>query len=63
LYSGIGGHFNKKDIQSALLWVLNQSDGDNSLVEIADRSGLDLELIHQASLSLHAVGLLEELKI
>jgi aminopeptidase-like protein len=63
LYSGSGGHFADKDFQMALLWVLNQSDGENSLLNIAKKSGLDFEILYQASLSLQKVGLLDEVQV
>ena len=31
--------------QLAMLWVLNLSDGENSLLDIADRSGMPFALI------------------
>lgn len=63
LYSGSGGQFADKDFQMALLWVLNQSDGENSLLNIAKKSGLDFEILYQASLSLQKVGLLDEVQV
>jgi aminopeptidase-like protein len=45
-----------------LLWVLNQSDGMNSLLDIADRSGLAFDEVKQAADSLVACGLLKELE-
>lgn len=35
--------------QQPLLWVLNMSDGKHSLLDIADRSGLDFESLRQAA--------------
>jgi aminopeptidase-like protein len=42
----------------AMLWVLNQSDGSRSLLEIAERSGLKFALIERASALLMENGLL-----
>ena len=39
LYRSAGGAVATPDDERALLWVLNQSDGDASLLDIADRSG------------------------
>ena len=39
LYSVMGGT-NIKQLEMAMLWVLNQSDGTHSLLDIAERSGL-----------------------
>jgi aminopeptidase-like protein len=41
-----------------MLWVLNQSDKQNSLLDIAIRSGLRFSLIRQAAQSLLSHGLL-----
>ena len=41
-----------------MLWVLNQSDGRNSLLDIADRSGLPLPVISDVALRLAAAKLL-----
>jgi aminopeptidase-like protein len=46
----------------ALLWVLNQSDGNRSLLDIADRSGLSFSSLRQAALTLQEHGLLELLE-
>ncbi|MEC3976530.1 DUF4910 domain-containing protein [Amycolatopsis sp. H20-H5] len=40
LYSSLGGRSDAKEAQMAMLWVLNLSDGDHSLLDIAERSGL-----------------------
>jgi aminopeptidase-like protein len=44
----------------ALLWVLNFSDGRNSLLDIAERSGLEFSAIKKAADSLAKTNLLEE---
>ena len=48
------------DEQLALLWVLNQSDGDRSLLDIAERSGLSLDAIRAAVDRLAGGGLVAE---
>lgn len=45
----------------AYLWVLNLSDGRNSLLDIAERSGLSFSALHDAATSLLDAGLLREL--
>jgi aminopeptidase-like protein len=40
--------------------VLNQSDGERSLLDIAKRSGLDFGMIRTVAQSLEAAGLLAE---
>ena len=44
----------------AMLWVLNQSDGGPSLLDIADRAGLPFSRIREAADRLAAAGLLEK---
>jgi aminopeptidase-like protein len=43
-----------------MLWVLNQSDGSHSLLDIAEQSGYDFESLKQAADLLHEHGLLKE---
>lgn len=45
LYSAIGGDLDKATKQLAMLWVLNQSDGTKSLLDIARQSGVNFTLI------------------
>jgi aminopeptidase-like protein len=42
----------------AMLWVLNLSDGDHDLLQIAERAGLDFMVVHSAAERLIAHGLL-----
>lgn len=55
LYNSIGTS------KFAILWVLNMSDGNHSLLDIADRAGLDFESIKEAAITLQEKGLLTEL--
>jgi aminopeptidase-like protein len=57
LFRQIGGT-QPGDFEHALLWVLNQSDGRHSLLDIAERSGLEFELLARAADALLAVDLL-----
>ena len=41
---------------NARLWVLNLSDGEHSLLDIAERSGVAFAAIHQAAELLHEAG-------
>ena len=43
-----------------MLWVLNQSDGDNDLLEIAEKSSMPFEQIARAAAILREHGLLVE---
>ena len=57
LYRRIGG----KDIATenmAMLWVLNFSDGTQSILDIAERSNLPFEVVRRAAQLLQAQGLL-----
>lgn len=61
LYSAIGGT-NVEQLEMALLWTLNLSDGVSSLLDIAERSGLDFGVLTKASELLVQHGLLNELQ-
>jgi aminopeptidase-like protein len=49
LYRQISGQENHAVLQTALLWVLNLADGRHSLLDMAERSGMDFELVAQAA--------------
>jgi aminopeptidase-like protein len=59
LYDHMGGASSVEAGRLALLWVLNQSDGSKSLLEIAERSGLAFRDVAFATSRLAAAGLLE----
>jgi aminopeptidase-like protein len=60
LYRTIGGDESGRARELALLWVLNLSDGEHSLLDIAERSGMSFAAIREAAGALLEVGLLEE---
>jgi len=60
LYRAMGGNRDEKLQETAILWVLNQSDGEHSLLDIAERSGLAFDTIHDAAGLLLCHGLLKE---
>jgi aminopeptidase-like protein len=60
LYAPIGGSTAPPD-RMATLWVLNLSDGSNTLLDVAERSGLPFVAIADAARALQHVGLLAEL--
>jgi aminopeptidase-like protein len=60
LYQAIGGQKDGKSREIAMLWVLNLSDGDNTLLDISDRSGIRFALIKEAADLLAKQGLLKE---
>jgi aminopeptidase-like protein len=59
LYKAIGGHADSKSQEMAMLWVCNLSDGNYSLLDIAERSGLPFRTIQSAADLLTANGLLK----
>jgi aminopeptidase-like protein len=59
LYPATGGETAREE-QLAMLWVLNQSDGTASVLDIADRSGLSLSVISDAASRLEGAGLLSD---
>ena len=60
LYEKTGGENESKVKQLAMLWVLNLSDGKNTLLDISDRSGLQFDLIKDAADTLLEHRLLTE---
>jgi aminopeptidase-like protein len=58
LYEAIGGRADERLNQTALLWVLNLSDGGHSLLDIAERSGMPFASIRHAATLLQDRGLL-----
>jgi aminopeptidase-like protein len=59
LYKAIGGHAENKSQEMAMLWVCNLSDGNYSLLDIAERSGLPFNTIKSAADLLTTNGLLK----
>ena len=59
LYGSLGGEA-RRGVELALLWVLNLSDGRHSLIDVAERSGIELGLVADAAKHLLAHGLLAE---
>jgi aminopeptidase-like protein len=57
LYGSVGGR-SPDDREHAFLWILNQSDGTHSLLDIARRSGIDFEVIRRAASELQTAKLL-----
>ena len=60
LYGSIGGR-DVRTSELAMLWVLNFSDGNHSLLDIAERSGMEFRVLTEAADTLSAHGLLAEL--
>jgi aminopeptidase-like protein len=60
LYGSIGGRSDAQERQLAMLWVLNQSDGRHSLLDVAERSGVPFALLAEVTATLEEAGLLAE---
>lgn len=58
LYSALGG-LDVAAAQLAMLWVLNLSDGSASLLDIAERAGIDFDTVERTAALLEEHGLLE----
>jgi len=61
LYRSTGGYQHVPERQLALLWVLNQSDGNSSLLDIAERSGLQFSVLVRAAKDLEHVELIKSI--
>jgi aminopeptidase-like protein len=59
LYGAMGGYADPGRLQMAMLWVLNQSDGGPTLLDVAERSGLPFAVVREAADRLLENGLLE----
>jgi aminopeptidase-like protein len=59
LYRQIGGMQDRTGVEDAMFWVLNFSDGDHDLLDIAVRSGIEFQGISKAAELLREVGLLK----
>ena len=58
LMSSVGGRTSVTPDEYAVLWVLNLADGDHSLLDMAERSGMPFSVIAHAADALESVGLL-----
>ena len=60
LYRSMGGLADAGVVEMALLWVLSLSDGQHSLLDIAERAGQAFDGVHRAAELLVEHGLLKE---
>jgi aminopeptidase-like protein len=58
IYDGLKGKSALGDTELALLWILNQSDGAHSLLDIAERAGMPFATVRRAADALEGCGLL-----
>jgi aminopeptidase-like protein len=61
LYKAMGGYSGADMAEPALLWVLNYSDGNHSLLDIAEMANLRFDSIFSAALILSKFNLLKEI--
>ena len=59
LYSAIGGDKDAAAANMAMLWILNQSDGTHSLLDIAERARLPFAMVQRTARLLSDHGLLK----
>ena len=62
LYEGVTAGPERQKHELALLWVLNLSDGEHSLLDIAERSNIPFAIISSAADSLRQADLLKEVQ-
>ena len=61
LYATMGGQSDRKEWEMALLWILNSADGQASLLDVAEKSGLKVAVLKEAADRLEQVGLVQAL--
>jgi len=61
LYQTMGGQADSGNFELAMLWVLNLSDGNHSLLDVAERSGQEFSLVRKAADALVEHKLLKEI--
>ncbi|MFF8532616.1 DUF4910 domain-containing protein [Streptomyces sp. NPDC015532] len=59
LYDSLGGRSDAKQAQMAMLWVLSLSDGEHTLLDVAERSGLPFDTVAAAADALHGAELIK----
>lgn len=62
LYRSHGNNLRLQGLNKAFMWVLNYSDGNHSLLDIATKSNIDFQIIKEASDALYKAKLIKILK-
>ena len=62
LYRALGGDLDRAGTERALLWVLNQSNGRHTLLDIAERAKLPFAVVHRAACLLVEQAVLTEVE-
>lgn len=60
LYRALGGENGAGTTEHAMLWVLNAGDGKHTLLDVADRSGIDFADVRRAASLLEEKGLIRK---
>jgi aminopeptidase-like protein len=60
LYHTLGGLAQSPENEMAMLWLLNLADGEHSLLDVAERSGVPFDALRRAADALQNHGLLKE---
>ena len=58
LYPTVGATKEKQALKDATMWLLNQADGTNDLLAIAERSGMDFDLLAERTEACLEAGIL-----
>jgi len=59
LYRSFGSNLHLRGLNKAFMWILNYSDGDHSLLDIATMSNIDFQVIKEAADILHRAVLIK----
>ena len=62
LYRQIGGQKLSQDSEMAIFWMLNFSDGEHSILDISEKSGIKFKILVDAALKLQQNNLIREAK-
>ncbi len=62
LYRQIGGQKLNQDSEMTIFWMLNFSDGEHSILDISEKSGIKFEILVDAALKLQQNNLIREAK-
>ncbi|QZZ22112.1 DUF4910 domain-containing protein [Leptothermofonsia sichuanensis E412] len=62
LYQGLGSDGNQRAKEMAMLWILNFSDGEHSLLDISNKSGIEFDTIQRVARLLCEYNLLREVE-
>jgi aminopeptidase-like protein len=57
LYRNFGGRAEQAQLESALLWVMSGADGTQTVLDVAERSGLPFDIVDEAATALEKVEL------